>query len=397
MKKVSKILSVFLAFLMAFTVLPLAGIETAAAEADTYTVKYNSNGGSGSMMNSTFTVDTEQALRANGFARTGYTFQGWSTDRLATSATYTDGQTVTNLATAGSTVTLYAIWVPNTYTVKFDANGGEGTMADQTFTYDVRQTLTANTFTREGFTFQGWGKAKSSTTANYTDQQNVRNLTTTNYGVVTLYAVWKRIPATVTAISVEQEPTKTEYYVGETFNPSGLKVSVNMSNHTVNTITTGFTLSSPDMSTAGEKTVTVTYEGFTATFTINVVERPVYEYTFSINDPAVTEVANAESVVLSATIEGTYPDGMYVVWTPSNNNFAVTNNTDGTVTVVAEGSGSTVFTATLYTAEGEQVAQDTVELTALEKEEEPAKPGFFARIIAFFKNIFKAITGIFKK
>ena len=151
------------------------------------------------------------------------------------------------------------------------------------------------------------------------------------------------------------------------------------------------------MTTVGEKTVTVTYEGQTASFTINVVAKPEYNYTFSIVAPEVTEIANGESVVLSAKVEGFAPEGMYVVWAANNNNFAATANADGTYTVVAEGAGATVFTATLYTAEGEQVAQETVELTALEKVEEPEEPGFFAKIINFFKGIIAAILGIFKK
>ncbi|MBQ5312634.1 MAG: InlB B-repeat-containing protein [Oscillospiraceae bacterium] len=389
MKKLSKVLAVLLAMLMMFGIIPMT-----ASAADTYTVKYNPNGGSGSMTNSTFTFDTEVELRANRFTRLGYTFLGWSKDRLATTATYTDQQSVTNVAEAGATtVTLYAIWAPNTFTVQFNANGGEGTMANQVFTYDVGQALTANTFTREGYTFEGWAKTASARFTDYTDQQSVKNLTTTNQGTVVLYAVWKRIPATMVELFIATEPTKTEYYVGDTFDATGLVVKVNMSDHTVRDVT-NYTLSTPDMSTVGEKTVTVTCEELTASFTINVVERPVYNYTFNINAPEVTEIAHGESVVLSTKVEGTYPDGMYVVWTANNQNFATTANADGTYTVVAEGVGATTFTATLYTAENEAVAQETVELTALEEVEEP---GFFAKIINFFKGIIAAILGIFKK
>ncbi len=395
MKKISKILSVVLAMLMMLTIVPMTSI--AAEAADTYVVKYNTNGGSGSMLNSTFTFDTEGELRANKFTRTGYSFLGWSKDRLATTATYTDKQLVTNVAEAGeSTVTLYAIWLANNFTVRFDANGGTGTMADMAFVYDVEQALPASTFTREGYTFEGWGKTASSKYVNYADEAVVENLTTTNNGVFVLYAVWKKIPATTAEVFVATEPTKTEYYVGDTFDATGLVVKANMSDHTVRTVT-DYTISAPDMSTAGEKTVTVTYDGFTATFTINVVEKPVYNYEFIINTPEVVEIANGESVVLSTALEGTYPDGMYVVWEANNSNFATTTNADGTYTVVAEGAGETVFTATLYTAEGEQVAVGMVTLTALEKVEEPEEPGFFAKIIAFFKGIIDAILGIFKK
>jgi uncharacterized repeat protein (TIGR02543 family) len=56
----------------------------------------------------------EKALTANAFTRTGYTFLGWSTSSSATSATYTNGQKVKNLAASG-TITLYAVWQLNTY------------------------------------------------------------------------------------------------------------------------------------------------------------------------------------------------------------------------------------------------------------------------------------------
>ena len=56
--------------------------------------------------------DKSYNLTENGFTREGYVFKGWSTDKNATSATYTDKQSVKNLAkTDGETVTLYAIWL----------------------------------------------------------------------------------------------------------------------------------------------------------------------------------------------------------------------------------------------------------------------------------------------
>ena len=393
MKKISKILSVLLAVLMTFSMFSIVG----AAAGDTYTVAYKSNGGSGTMSNTTFTVDEAKALRTNSFTKRGYTFLGWSEDKTATAPTYTDGQSVTNLTEAGNTVTLYAIWRVNTYVVEFRANNGEGSMENQTFTYGEEKALSANTFTREDYTFLGWSKSKTASSATYEDQEVVENLTSYDGQTIVLYAVWKRNPITVTGIEISSNPAKTEYYVGDTFDATGLSVTVSKSNHTVETITTGFTVSTPDMSTTGEKEVTVTYEGFTATFTINVVEKPVYNYTFSVNVPEVTEVEHGASVVLSTKVEGTYPDGLYVIWKLSNGNFTSTLNADDSITVVAEGVGATTFTAELYDADGNKVDEATVELTALEEVEEPEEPGFFAKIIAFFKNIINAILGIFKK
>lgn len=76
------------------------------------------------------------------------------------------------------------------YSVKFNANGGSGTMPNESFTYGTAKALTANAFTRTGYTFQGWATSASGTKA-YSDKQSVSNLTMTAGVVVNLYAVWK--------------------------------------------------------------------------------------------------------------------------------------------------------------------------------------------------------------
>lgn len=70
--------------------------------------------------------------------------------------------------------------------VTFNANGGTGTMATQSLTKGMRQTLTANTFTREGYNFMGWALSANATTAKYADGQSVVFNKAT-----TLYAVWE--------------------------------------------------------------------------------------------------------------------------------------------------------------------------------------------------------------
>lgn len=78
----------------------------------------------------------------------------------------------------------------NKYKVRFNANGGSGTMADQEFTYDQLQELTPNAFTRSGYIFTGWTTNSNGTGTSYTNGQNVENLTTQNNGTVNLYAQW---------------------------------------------------------------------------------------------------------------------------------------------------------------------------------------------------------------
>ena len=75
------------------------------------------------------------------------------------------------------------------YTVHFDANGGTGTMADQTLMNDVAKNLRAHTFTRVNWVFQGWATSATGPKV-YDDEQSVSNMTDTSGATVTLYANW---------------------------------------------------------------------------------------------------------------------------------------------------------------------------------------------------------------
>lgn len=80
------------------------------------------------------------------------------------------------------------------------------------------------------------------------------------------------IEPTVSAVELFAQPTKTDYLTGESLDVSGLELKVTYSNDRTARVSTGYTLSGYDMSTAGEQTVTVSYEGYTVEFTINVAE-----------------------------------------------------------------------------------------------------------------------------
>lgn len=147
---------------------------------------------------------------------TGHTFLGWyrgsETTAASVSATAapnflwynaTDGKyyaesTFENEATqvaADERIpyhNLFASWRPNTYKVHFNENGSDvtGSMSDQNFVYDVAQNLTANAFEREGYCFQGWSTTATGS-VEYTNQQEVINLTAVDQAVVNLYAVWQ--------------------------------------------------------------------------------------------------------------------------------------------------------------------------------------------------------------
>ncbi len=161
---------------------------------NSYTVKFNANGGSGSIADKTQKYSASIILPSSGFTRTGYTLLGWSTNASATTAEYALGATVKNLATSG-TVTLYAVWSENSYTVKYNANGGSGSIADKTAKYSESFALAATGFTRTGYTFLGWSTNVSATTPDYALGATVSKLATS--GTVTLYAVWSENSYTV--------------------------------------------------------------------------------------------------------------------------------------------------------------------------------------------------------
>jgi len=78
------------------------------------------------------------------------------------------------------------------------------------------------------------------------------------------------VEPTLTSIIVKTQPTKTEYWVGESLNTAGLTLTATYSDGSTETVRSGFTTSGFSSTSAGTKTVTVTYEGKTATFTVTV-------------------------------------------------------------------------------------------------------------------------------
>lgn len=149
-------------------------------------VTFSANGGSGGTAAKAYTFGTVVNLSTVVKpTRTGYIFQGWATTASAT----TPDITTNPLVNYASAKTYYAVWKGNAYTVKFDANGGTGTMPNASFIYGTGKPLPANTFTKESNTFLGWSRTRTSAVV-YTDKQIISTLTATNNGTVTLYAKW---------------------------------------------------------------------------------------------------------------------------------------------------------------------------------------------------------------
>lgn len=96
--------------------------------------------------------------------------------------TYSSKPYLHNFGYTGSNTTATAVGV------KFDANGGEGTMNEQFFGLNAQQNLASNAFTRDSYTFTGWNTKADGTGESYTDNQP---MTFATGGELTLYAQWE--------------------------------------------------------------------------------------------------------------------------------------------------------------------------------------------------------------
>lgn len=93
-----------------------------------------------------------------------------------------------------------AVFEPNTFTVCFNANGGEGSMGDQTFGgANSPRNLTKNAFSKAGYEFDGWAEYSGGTGTIYRDGALFENVTTyqgkqiEDGGTINLYAQWREI------------------------------------------------------------------------------------------------------------------------------------------------------------------------------------------------------------
>ena len=136
---------------------------TANAEPITYTIRFNGNGNwniSQGSYTQQFTYDLPATLTPNKFTRPdnttynnvnykkGYEFIGWGTSATQKTATYTDGQTVSNLKnTDGAVLDLYAIWrKPITLTININGGKFSNSTADQVLNYTMYNSELSHTF-----------------------------------------------------------------------------------------------------------------------------------------------------------------------------------------------------------------------------------------------------------
>lgn len=116
-----------------------------------YPIYFNANGGTGAPDTQYQTHFEYLTLSSVVPQRAGYTFLGWSYTVDGAIAYQPGDQFGENRS-----VTLYAAWAPCTYTISYDANGGENAPAAQTKRHGQNITITTDVPTRAGYTFKGW-------------------------------------------------------------------------------------------------------------------------------------------------------------------------------------------------------------------------------------------------
>ncbi|MBQ7761360.1 MAG: InlB B-repeat-containing protein [Clostridia bacterium] len=127
-------------------------------------------------------LSTEYAI-----SRVGYQFLGWYSSN---GDVVNPSDLVSDSFEFKSDIKLYAKWQANSYTVRLHHNDGTDEYTEKQFTYDSESAICDDTPSYSGFVQIGWASSADSSKVVYDNKQIVKNLTTTNNGVIELYATW---------------------------------------------------------------------------------------------------------------------------------------------------------------------------------------------------------------
>lgn len=123
---------------------------------NSYTIMFDANGGTGIMNSQPFVFQTPDILLKNQYVKDYHTFKEWNTAADGSGGAYGDGQSVLNLTKMyGDTVTLYAQWIPNTYTITFD-DGADGTQTQNQACMYTKKLGPLPEYKRKGYSFEGF-------------------------------------------------------------------------------------------------------------------------------------------------------------------------------------------------------------------------------------------------
>lgn len=243
---------------------------TAQWKLKSYTVTYNTNGGTGTNANQTKEHGKALTLYTNEPTKAGYTFAGWLG---SDNATYQAGGTYT----ANADLTLTAQWTPANYTITYNLNGGTVTGNPTGYTIESAA-ITLNNPTKTGYTFAGW------TGTDLAGAQMNVTIPTGSTGDRAYTATWTPIEYTISYHGLE-----------------GATVSGNPTGYTIES--DDITLSNPTKDgyafagwtgtglTAATESVTIT-KGSMGNREYTATWAPLYKYELVFDDNTTDEVTN---------------------------------------------------------------------------------------------------------
>ena len=148
---------------------------------DRFAVTFNANGGTNTPKAQEKLYDIDLRLSAVKPQREGFKFIGWAEAPNALEAKFAAGA----LYTENRKLTLYAVWAPITYTVRYEANNTTGDYQTATKTHGTDLFITSYYPTRSGFVFLGWAYTPNALTPDF----RVGDRYTTESDAI-FYAVW---------------------------------------------------------------------------------------------------------------------------------------------------------------------------------------------------------------
>ena len=104
----------------------------------------------------------------------------------------------------------------------------------------------------------------------YMDRVGTKTINVYYNGYYTSFNVSVREKVVISDVSVYKLPEKLNYNIGESLDTTGMSLRVNYSDGDSSIYDNGFTCSPTSFQTEGSQTVTVTYEGKTTSFNVNV-------------------------------------------------------------------------------------------------------------------------------
>ena len=176
-------------------------------ETATFTIVYDANGGEGATLSTETKTDVAAGAALTlpttdkAGTKSNYKCIGWARTERAGADDVITASTVADVLESsdksGDTITLYAVWAP-TYTVAYDANGGNGGMtgtSQNNVTADTALVLPgiSEVGSNSTKTFAGWATTNTATEANVTAGDTVGDVLGSSASAgdtITLYAVW---------------------------------------------------------------------------------------------------------------------------------------------------------------------------------------------------------------